>query len=172
MAPEVILQLPYTKKADVFSYGLVLLEVITRKKIGTEIPRDKNFGLDLPEIQSLHLIPEICPKNFSDLAFLCCSYRDDDRPNFDQILKFLEKIQRGDLGDIFTEEKSIKEVKEEDRGGGMVRGSGGNKGFTIPARESPKRIPGSTIPARESPRRIPGSEKVFPTKNTQKRKNK
>lgn len=39
MAPEIIVGEPYSFAADVFSYGIVLIEIITRKKITQEIQR-------------------------------------------------------------------------------------------------------------------------------------
>jgi serine/threonine protein kinase len=39
MAPEIIVGEPYSFAADVFSYGIVLIEIITRKKITEEIQR-------------------------------------------------------------------------------------------------------------------------------------
>lgn len=40
MAPEVINSKPYDEKADVFSYGIVLCEIISRKEADPdEIPR-------------------------------------------------------------------------------------------------------------------------------------
>lgn len=49
MAPEIILQLPYDHRVDVFSFGLVLLELITRKKIGTDIIRNRDYGIDFEQ---------------------------------------------------------------------------------------------------------------------------
>jgi len=39
MAPEVIMGEPYSFSADVFSYGIVLIEIITRKKLTKELNR-------------------------------------------------------------------------------------------------------------------------------------
>eukprot|EP01125_Pyxidicula_operculata_P011719 TRINITY_DN383_c0_g1_i6.p1 TRINITY_DN383_c0_g1~~TRINITY_DN383_c0_g1_i6.p1 ORF type:complete len:367 (-),score=44.76 TRINITY_DN383_c0_g1_i6:1315-2391(-) len=47
MAPEIVKDGSYSQKADVFSYGLVLLEIITRKSIGHNIQRKGDGGVDL-----------------------------------------------------------------------------------------------------------------------------
>jgi serine/threonine protein kinase len=39
MAPEVILGLDYGQPADVFSFGIVLLEIISRTKVSWQRPR-------------------------------------------------------------------------------------------------------------------------------------
>jgi serine/threonine protein kinase len=46
MAPEVALQDPYDKSADVFSYGMVLYEILTRKKPPPRKLRD-GYAFDL-----------------------------------------------------------------------------------------------------------------------------
>ena len=46
MAPEVALQDPYDKSADVFSYGMVLYELMTRKKPPPRKMRD-GYAFDL-----------------------------------------------------------------------------------------------------------------------------
>lgn len=95
MAPEVMLGLPYTEKADVFSFGLVLLEIITCRKLVKEMPRTPldAFGINEQKIRTSGVIPSDCPSYFSELAFFCCKYEEQRRPSFKQVLEFLKKLK-------------------------------------------------------------------------------
>uniref|UniRef100_A0A6B2LDN5 non-specific serine/threonine protein kinase n=1 Tax=Arcella intermedia TaxID=1963864 RepID=A0A6B2LDN5_9EUKA len=92
MAPEIIMGNEYDGKADVFSYGMLLFEIITRKDVGQVIPRgiENNYGVD--EEKLLPKIPPDCPKSFRDLGLLCVKYEPNKRPAFTQIISFLRKL--------------------------------------------------------------------------------
>eukprot|EP01088_Endostelium_zonatum_P006411 TRINITY_DN18536_c0_g1_i1.p1 TRINITY_DN18536_c0_g1~~TRINITY_DN18536_c0_g1_i1.p1 ORF type:complete len:450 (-),score=102.93 TRINITY_DN18536_c0_g1_i1:96-1412(-) len=92
MAPEVILGMQYNHKADVFSYGIVLAEIITRKKISMQLQRSPMdaFGLDVNKYKLL--IPEDCPLEFVVLNLECCAYDPADRPTFKEIVTKLREI--------------------------------------------------------------------------------
>ncbi|KAI4810319.1 hypothetical protein KUCAC02_019158, partial [Chaenocephalus aceratus] len=71
MAPEVLRDEPYNEKADVFSYGIVLCEMIARVQADPDfLPRTENFGLDYHTFQ--HMVGD-CPPDFLQLAFNCCN---------------------------------------------------------------------------------------------------
>eukprot|EP00028_Trichosphaerium_sp_Am-I-7-wt_P011976 CAMPEP_0168520824 /NCGR_PEP_ID=MMETSP0405-20121227/8275_1 /TAXON_ID=498012 /ORGANISM="Trichosphaerium sp, Strain Am-I-7 wt" /LENGTH=274 /DNA_ID=CAMNT_0008541895 /DNA_START=35 /DNA_END=856 /DNA_ORIENTATION=- len=86
MAPEVILGLDYNERADIFSYGLVMLELITRAKIGVSLKRTVQNSFALEEKEAQKLVPRMCPPHFSKLAMLCCKYDPKDRPPFKKII--------------------------------------------------------------------------------------
>lgn len=70
MAPECIHGLRYDERADVFSYGIILCEIIARIDADPDImPRTENFGLDYVAYSSL---AEDSPLHFLYLAFRCC----------------------------------------------------------------------------------------------------
>ncbi|KAG7319465.1 hypothetical protein KOW79_016608 [Hemibagrus wyckioides] len=92
MAPEVLRDEPYNEKADVFSYGIILCEIIARIQADPDyLPRTENFGLDYHAFQ--HMVGD-CPPDFLQLAFNCCNMDPKLRPSFPDIVKRLEDIQR------------------------------------------------------------------------------
>lgn len=72
MAPEVIRGDAYDAKCDVFSYGIVLFEMITRKKVKSIISREASSGylIDVNDFKK-HCPPET-PRSFIKLAVECC----------------------------------------------------------------------------------------------------
>ena len=94
MAPEVLSGSEYTFKADVFSFAIVMYEVITR-----EIPYS---GLSHSEIKHrvLHnhqrpntdLVPCECPKRLLKVMGMCWRTAPDKRPSFSSIVDLLEKV--------------------------------------------------------------------------------
>uniref|UniRef100_A0A8B9VRF2 dual-specificity kinase n=1 Tax=Anas zonorhyncha TaxID=75864 RepID=A0A8B9VRF2_9AVES len=89
MAPEVLRDEPYNEKADVFSYGIILCEIIARIQADPDyLPRTENFGLDYDAFQ--HMVGD-CPPDFLQLAFNCCNMDPKLRPSFADIVKTLEE---------------------------------------------------------------------------------
>uniref|UniRef100_A0A8C5GLP9 dual-specificity kinase n=1 Tax=Gouania willdenowi TaxID=441366 RepID=A0A8C5GLP9_GOUWI len=90
MAPEVLRDEPYNEKADVFSYGIILCEIIARIQADPDfLPRTENFGLDYHTFQ--HMVGD-CPPDFLQLAFNCCNMDPKLRPSFPDNVKQLEEI--------------------------------------------------------------------------------
>lgn len=90
MAPEVLRDEPYNEKADVFSYGIILCEIIARIQADPDyLPRTENFGLDYDAFQ--HMVGD-CPPEFLQLTFNCCNMDPKLRPSFEEIGKTLEEI--------------------------------------------------------------------------------
>uniref|UniRef100_A0A8D3AD52 dual-specificity kinase n=1 Tax=Scophthalmus maximus TaxID=52904 RepID=A0A8D3AD52_SCOMX len=90
MAPEVLRDEPYNEKADVFSYGIILCEIIARVQADPDfLPRTENFGLDYHTFQ--HMVGD-CPPDFLQLAFNCCNMDPKLRPSFPDNVRHLEDI--------------------------------------------------------------------------------
>ena len=94
MAPEVLNSSNYTLKADVYSYGIVMYEVITR-----ETPYK---GKNQEEIRTqillhnlrpdLTIIPPSCNSALKSLMILCWDQDSNRRPSFTSILDILNSI--------------------------------------------------------------------------------
>uniref|UniRef100_W8AXP7 Mitogen-activated protein kinase kinase kinase n=1 Tax=Ceratitis capitata TaxID=7213 RepID=W8AXP7_CERCA len=89
MAPEVIRNEPCSEKVDIWSYGVVLWEMLT-----CEIPyKDVDSSAIIWGVgnNSLKLpIPSSCPEGFKLLVNLCWHTKPRNRPSFGQILSHLE----------------------------------------------------------------------------------
>ncbi|CAK9302644.1 unnamed protein product [Gordionus sp. m RMFG-2023] len=91
MAPECLQGKYYDEKADIFSFGIILCEMIGRIEADPDfLPRTMNFGLDYIAFS------KICvdsPPDFLELAFKCCMVDPDWRPpSFGAINKLLHII--------------------------------------------------------------------------------
>ncbi|XP_051982330.1 LOW QUALITY PROTEIN: dual specificity testis-specific protein kinase 2-like [Xyrauchen texanus] len=91
MAPEMLRGELYNEKADVFSYGIILCEIIGRIEADPDIlPRTEDFGLDVDAFE--HMVGD-CPSSFLCLAVNCCNMCADSRPAFSEIVLTLEMIK-------------------------------------------------------------------------------
>jgi serine/threonine protein kinase len=93
MAPELLFDEEYTKAVDVYSFGMVLLEIMKRCKIGdgfaTRKPQNK-FILDLDEVEAA--IPGDAPKSMVVLARQCLGYDVISRPVTSDIKDWLQDL--------------------------------------------------------------------------------
>jgi len=92
MAPEIILGIEYDQSADVFSYGMLLFEIMTRRDVGKLIPRAPENGFRVNESQLRSQIDKDCPKHFIELGLLCIRWDPKKRPTFAHIIEFLKKL--------------------------------------------------------------------------------
>ncbi|KAH9514827.1 hypothetical protein Btru_023738 [Bulinus truncatus] len=116
MAPEVIRNEMCSEKVDIWSYGVVLWELLT-----AEVPyKDVDSSAIIWGVgsNSLHLpVPGTCPEGFKLLMRQCWSAKPRNRPSFRQILMHLE-IASGELlrftREDFAESQDIwrKEIRE------------------------------------------------------------
>eukprot|EP01132_Coremiostelium_polycephalum_P007758 gene7758-9548_t len=83
IAPEVFAGSGYSTQADVFSFGIVLWEILTRLQPTGSIASSQ---LGYPEL------PPDCPVPFANLIKDCCARKPLDRPNFTQILQRLKSM--------------------------------------------------------------------------------
>ncbi|KAK7074812.1 LIM domain kinase 1 [Halocaridina rubra] len=91
MAPEMMKGNKYDEKVDLFSFGIILCEIIGRVEADPDfMPRSMDFGLNEEVFQSKYC--QECPEPFYKIAFLCCSINPDTRPAFEVMEVWLESL--------------------------------------------------------------------------------
>lgn len=107
IAPEVLRDEPYTKSADVYSYSIILYDILTGIRPFSEF--DFNELIEKVAIQNLR--PELTSdisEPYQNLIKKCWSPNPEERPTFDEIVNFLkenkncafsEKVNESELHD-------------------------------------------------------------------------
>ncbi|XP_026477216.1 LIM domain kinase 1-like, partial [Ctenocephalides felis] len=89
MAPEMMKGNKYDEKVDIFSFGIVLCEIIGRVQADPDyLPRSADFGLNQTVFKDKFC--STCPIPFYKIAFLCCDLNPDKRPPFEVLEVWLE----------------------------------------------------------------------------------
>ncbi|KAL3993556.1 Protein kinase domain family protein [Acanthocheilonema viteae] len=93
MAPECLKEEFYDEKADVFSFGIILCQMIARIDADPEagLYRTHNFGLDY--IRFIAHCPTDTPLDILNLAFQCCLMDPTARPNFMSVCDFFSNFR-------------------------------------------------------------------------------
>ncbi|XP_076023459.1 dual specificity testis-specific protein kinase 1 isoform X2 [Genypterus blacodes] len=90
MAPEMLRGEPYDRKVDVFSFGIVLCEILARIAADPEIlPRTPDYGLNVTEFGEL---VAGCPQRLLEVASSCCMMESFRRPAFTEVLDELGEV--------------------------------------------------------------------------------
>ncbi|KAM7374507.1 hypothetical protein PAMP_007160 [Pampus punctatissimus] len=92
MAPEMIHGKSYDERVDIFSFGIMICEIIGRVSADPDyLPRTNDFGLNVAGfLQQYH--PPQCPLAFLPLAVLCCDIDAEKRPSFSKLAEWLENM--------------------------------------------------------------------------------
>ncbi|KAI4336134.1 hypothetical protein L6164_014702 [Bauhinia variegata] len=89
MAPEMIKEKHHTKKVDVYSFAIVLWEILTAQTpFENMTPEQAAFAVTHKNARPP--LPPGCPLAFSHLINRCWSSNPDKRPHFDEIVSILE----------------------------------------------------------------------------------
>lgn len=108
MAPEVIEHKPYDHKADVFSFGIVLWELLTGEiPYAYLTPLQAAIGVVQQGLRPT--IPKNTHPKLAELLEKCWQQEPTERPDFSEILDILKQLTRevGDDGEDRHKDKSI-----------------------------------------------------------------
>ncbi|XP_046647838.1 mitogen-activated protein kinase kinase kinase 11-like isoform X1 [Daphnia pulicaria] len=110
MAPEVIKSSTFSKASDVWSYGIVLWEILTG-----ETPYKGIDALAVAygvAVKKLTLpIPTTCPAPWKNLMQMCWEPEAHDRPSFEKILMLLDEVARSPFAQ--TPHESFHTMQED-----------------------------------------------------------
>lgn len=94
MAPEAIGEQIYSEATDVWAYGCVLLELVTRDEPFAGMPM-VDVAVNVRDTKRHATIPSSAPEWIRDLMEQCWRPEPKDRPSFSQIGEFLEQHKPG-----------------------------------------------------------------------------
>ncbi|KAL6080477.1 copper transport protein ctr1 [Balamuthia mandrillaris] len=92
MPPEVMLQEEFDEKADVYSYGIVLWELLTGLDPFPHHTEYQSFVRAIVENEERPSLPTNCPPTLRSLIESCWHPQPDYRPDFDEINNVLDEI--------------------------------------------------------------------------------
>ncbi|XP_030852242.1 fibroblast growth factor receptor 3 isoform X1 [Strongylocentrotus purpuratus] len=93
MAYEALLEGQYTMKSDVWSYGIVLWEIVTLGGVPYANKRESDVINELRDHNRLEW-PKHCSPDLYDVMLRCWHRRPESRPTFDRILKDMKALKK------------------------------------------------------------------------------
>ncbi|XP_077869324.1 LOW QUALITY PROTEIN: LIM domain kinase 1-like [Saccoglossus kowalevskii] len=91
MAPEMMKGKQYDESVDIFSFGIVICEIIGRVNADPDyLPRTPEFGLNVEVFKRKFC--QDCPEPFIRIAELCCELDADLRPTSETLSKWLDSL--------------------------------------------------------------------------------
>jgi len=93
MAPELFENAVPNEKADVYSFGIVLWEIESRKSPFTKLSNTLSIIYAITHKDERPIIPEKCDKNLKDLMTKCWDPNPTNRPTFSEIVDRLTAIE-------------------------------------------------------------------------------
>lgn len=95
-APEIVKMLKYTDKVDVFSFGIMMWQLVTREEPYPGEEQDLELAMAVAHKGKRPKIPDYCPKDYADLMTQCWQEDPGDRPDFVEILQRLAVMRKTD----------------------------------------------------------------------------
>lgn len=93
MSPEIVMGENFDLPTDVYSLGIIFIEILTRIVVGAKVysRQAPHFTPDPDEVR--RRASPGCPPEFIDLALQCCSFAPEERPALPDILVRLRAIE-------------------------------------------------------------------------------
>jgi tRNA A-37 threonylcarbamoyl transferase component Bud32 len=91
MAPEVLREESYTESADIYSFGVLVWELVTLRAPFQDISPLRVIFLVAHRNERLP-IPDTCPEDIRHLINMCWKPA-EERPSFVEIIEYLERVQ-------------------------------------------------------------------------------
>lgn len=117
MAPEVLAHTKYSEKADVYSFGVIIVEVYTGEApyTGPEFADIRNQVQLISRIVNDHLHPDTSslPPALAALVYDCWEEEPALRPSFAEIIIRLRRLRKLDLHTPFSDSENDDSEREE-----------------------------------------------------------
>lgn len=114
MAPEVFESSRYSEKCDVFSFGIILWEVLSREQPFKDIELTFSILWNVHKGNRPPLI-EGCPKPIEELMTTCWSKNPSERPGMDYVVEVMTELCKFfPGGDVPLDYSVVEEAEEEE----------------------------------------------------------
>ncbi|GBB85485.1 hypothetical protein RclHR1_00120039 [Rhizophagus clarus] len=108
MAPEVLRGYPYTEAADIYSFGMIMYFVATRRQPFANKAHDESLVLDICEGIRPDINDQEAPECYIDLMKRCWDLNPDNRPKANEIYDLFQLFH-----DSYTPDSDLYEGKEQ-----------------------------------------------------------
>jgi len=105
VAPEVLKGKPYTQKADIYSFGMVMYFVSTGEQPFSNCAHDQGLASRICNGNRPEINESIVPKCYTNLMKKCWNSNSNERPDITEIKKSIESF-------IYSEKKQFKKVED------------------------------------------------------------
>src|SRR6266498_2857578 len=92
IAPEVLVGEPYTKAADIYSFGIIMWEMTSGIPAFNNIPHDFNLSLNICQGLRPEIIEGTMPE-YAELMEKCWDSDPNKRPTADELIKYFDEWQ-------------------------------------------------------------------------------
>ncbi|GBB88754.1 hypothetical protein RclHR1_15340002 [Rhizophagus clarus] len=106
VAPEVLKQKPYTRAADIYSFGMIMYFVATKRQPFANLAHDSILALSICNGNRPEINEQEAPKCYIDLMKKCWDSNPDNRPNAFEIEELIKLF-------ISNENEEVKNQFEE-----------------------------------------------------------
>lgn len=147
-APEIVLNKPYTNKVDVFSFGIMMWQLLTREEPYMGRENNLDLAFDVAEHGLRPKVPDFCPQDYARLMTQCWATDPAERPDFGEVQQRLTGLRKAHGEDrhrisLVPDLQALKEAHQFDIE--HARREGSRSGFSsarvTSSRASSPRVP-------------------------------